>query len=165
MTAPSMVCIAQSLSPRSLRSWPWWARFLDPTSWVRISTAHPFLVDCGRGATSTFLLCRGDPRHAMISGVSSIAYSPSPERIRPDRDAQSNSRSSSSLGFGPGGIPRVLTSSMGTGYAESSREEDERWADITPRIRPCADFMVGEIKRLAADASPNDPTRSVTLLG
>jgi hypothetical protein len=54
---------------------------------------------------------------------------------------------------------------MGTGYAESSREEDERWADITPRIRPCADFMVGEIKRLAADASPNDPTRSVTLLG
>jgi streptomycin 3"-adenylyltransferase len=44
-------------------------------------------------------------------------------------------------------------------------EEDERWADITPRIRPCADFMVGEIKRLAADASPNAPTRSVTLLG
>jgi predicted nucleotidyltransferase len=44
-------------------------------------------------------------------------------------------------------------------------EEDERWEDITPRIRPCIDLMVGEINRLAADAAPDDPTRSVRLLG
>jgi streptomycin 3"-adenylyltransferase len=42
-------------------------------------------------------------------------------------------------------------------------EEDERWDELTPRIRPCADYLVGEIKRLAA-ASPHDPTRSVRLL-
>jgi len=43
-------------------------------------------------------------------------------------------------------------------------EEDERWDDLKPRIRPCADHMVGEITRCAADASPNDPTRSVKFL-
>jgi streptomycin 3"-adenylyltransferase len=32
-------------------------------------------------------------------------------------------------------------------------EEVERWADVTSRIRPCADYMIGEIKRLAADPS------------
>ncbi|HWE64699.1 MAG TPA: aminoglycoside adenylyltransferase family protein [Chloroflexota bacterium] len=44
-------------------------------------------------------------------------------------------------------------------------EEDERWEDLTPRIRPCVDSIVGEIKRLAADASANDRIRSVRLLG
>jgi predicted nucleotidyltransferase len=42
-------------------------------------------------------------------------------------------------------------------------EEDEHWDDIQPRIRPCTDYMVGEIKRRAADSSPNDPTRSLKL--
>jgi streptomycin 3"-adenylyltransferase len=43
-------------------------------------------------------------------------------------------------------------------------EEDERWEDINPRVRPCAAYIVGAIKRLAADAAPNDPTRSVKLI-
>jgi streptomycin 3"-adenylyltransferase len=42
-------------------------------------------------------------------------------------------------------------------------EEDERWDDLTPRIRPCASYLVGEIKRLAAEASPHDPSRTVKL--
>jgi streptomycin 3"-adenylyltransferase len=42
-------------------------------------------------------------------------------------------------------------------------EEDERWDDLTARIRPCADYLVDEIKRLAS-ASSHDPTRSVRLL-
>lgn len=43
-------------------------------------------------------------------------------------------------------------------------EEDERWGDVASRIRPCTDYIVNEIERHAAEASPNDPTRSVTLL-
>jgi streptomycin 3"-adenylyltransferase len=40
-------------------------------------------------------------------------------------------------------------------------EEDERWDDIKPRIRPCVDYIIGEIRRLAVGASPSDTTRSV----
>jgi len=43
-------------------------------------------------------------------------------------------------------------------------EDDERWDDLTPHIRLCADYLAGTIKRLAADASVSDPTRALTLL-
>ncbi len=42
-------------------------------------------------------------------------------------------------------------------------EADECWDDLAPRLRPCAGYLVGAIKRLAAEVSPNDPTRAVTL--
>ena len=32
-------------------------------------------------------------------------------------------------------------------------DEEERWDDIKPRVRPHADHVVGEIERLAADAA------------
>lgn len=41
--------------------------------------------------------------------------------------------------------------------------EDERWDDVEPRLRPFVDYVVAEIKRLAADPSVNDPARTVRL--
>jgi predicted nucleotidyltransferase len=35
-------------------------------------------------------------------------------------------------------------------------EEEERWDDIKPLVRPHADYVVATIKRLAAEPSPND---------
>jgi streptomycin 3"-adenylyltransferase len=43
-------------------------------------------------------------------------------------------------------------------------EEDERWDDIKPAIGPCTAYMIGEIKRLVANAEPDDTTRSVQVL-
>lgn len=43
-------------------------------------------------------------------------------------------------------------------------QEEDRWDDITSHVRPCVDYMIGEIKRIAAHVSPNDPNRSVQLL-
>jgi streptomycin 3"-adenylyltransferase len=43
-------------------------------------------------------------------------------------------------------------------------EVDERWDDVSSRIRPCADYMIRHIKGLTGDALANDPARSLTLL-
>jgi streptomycin 3"-adenylyltransferase len=43
-------------------------------------------------------------------------------------------------------------------------DEDERWEDLRRVLRPCTDYLVGTIKRLAATVSVQDPSRAVRLL-